>query len=48
MNLIWIAGIAIYVGIEKFAAGHRWLTIAVGVSLIVVGLKIVVSSFLAV
>jgi len=48
MNLIWIAGIAIYIGIEKFAAGHRWLTIAVGVSLIVVGLKIVVSSFLAV
>jgi predicted metal-binding membrane protein len=48
MNLIWIGGIAIYVGIEKFAAGHRWLTIAVGVSLIVVGLKIVVSSFLAV
>jgi predicted metal-binding membrane protein len=47
MNLIWIGGIAIYVGIEKFAAGHRWLTIASGALLIVVGLEIVVRSFLA-
>ena len=31
MNLIWIAGIALYVGIEKFFAGHR-LAIATGVT----------------
>ena len=43
MNLIWIAGIAIYVGIEKFAAGRRWLTIASGVALTVAGLHMVVS-----
>jgi len=33
MNLIWIAGIAVYVGIEKFAVANRWLTIATGVTL---------------
>jgi predicted metal-binding membrane protein len=43
MNLIWIAGIAIYVGIEKFAARRRWLTIASGVALTVAGLHIVAS-----
>jgi predicted metal-binding membrane protein len=41
MNLIWIAGIAIYVGIEKFAAGRRWLTIASGVALTVAGLHMI-------
>jgi predicted metal-binding membrane protein len=39
MNLIWIAGIAVYVGIEKFAAGRRWLTIATGVLLLAAGLR---------
>ncbi len=47
MNLIWIAGIALYVGIEKFAAGHRWITVAAGVALTVAGLHMVNSSFLA-
>ena len=47
MNLIWIAGIALYVGIEKFAAGHRWITVAAGVALTVAGLLMVNSSFLA-
>src|SRR5262245_38413984 len=47
MNLIWIAGIAIYVGIEKFAVGHRWLTIATGVVLIVAGLVMIASPLLA-
>jgi predicted metal-binding membrane protein len=47
MNLIWIAGIAIYVGIEKFASGHRWVTIAAGVALTVAGIHMVKSSFLA-
>jgi predicted metal-binding membrane protein len=36
MNLIWIAGIAVHVGIEKFAVGHPWLTIATGVSRIII------------
>ena len=47
MNLIWIAGIAIYVGIEKFAVGHRWMTIATGVTLTVAGLVMVASPLLA-
>jgi predicted metal-binding membrane protein len=47
MNLIWIAGIALYVGIEKFAVGHRWLTVATGVTLTVAGLRILASPLLA-
>jgi predicted metal-binding membrane protein len=47
MNLIWIAGIALYVGIEKFAAGHRWLTVATGVVLTVAGLQLITSPVLA-
>jgi predicted metal-binding membrane protein len=43
MNVIWIAGIAIYVGIEKFAARRRWLTVASGVALTVAGLRMVAS-----
>jgi predicted metal-binding membrane protein len=48
MNLFWIAGIAVYVGIEKFAVGHRWLTIATGVTLTAVGLLMIASPLLAV
>jgi predicted metal-binding membrane protein len=48
MNLIWIAGIAIYVGVEKFAVGHRWLTIATGVILTAAGLVVIASPLLAV
>jgi predicted metal-binding membrane protein len=47
MNLIWIAGIAVYVGIEKFAVGHRWLTISSGVTLTIVGLHILASHLLS-
>jgi len=47
MNLIWIAGIAIYVGIEKFAVGHRWLTGATGAILAAAGLVMVARPFLA-
>jgi predicted metal-binding membrane protein len=47
MNLIWIAGIAVYVGIEKFAVGNRWLTIATGVTLTLVGLRMLASPLLA-
>ena len=47
MNLIWIAGIAVYVGIEKFAVGHRWLTIATGVTLTAAGLLMIASPLFA-
>jgi predicted metal-binding membrane protein len=47
MNLIWIAGIAVYVGIEKFAVGNRWLTIATGMTLTVAGLRMIASPLLA-
>jgi predicted metal-binding membrane protein len=47
MNLIWIAGIAIYVAIEKFAVGHRWLTITSGVTLTAAGLCLVAGPLFA-
>lgn len=43
MNLLWIAGVAIYVAFEKLAAGQRWLTAAAGVALIVAGLWVIVA-----
>jgi predicted metal-binding membrane protein len=46
MNLIWIAGIAVYVAIEKFAF-DRWLTIATGVTLTAAGLVMIASPLLA-
>ena len=46
MNLIWIAGIAVYVGVEKFAGGRRWLTAATGAALTLAGLAIIVRPFL--
>jgi len=48
MNLMWIAGVAIYVGIEKFAIGHHWLTVFTGVTLMLAGILMVGSSVLAV
>jgi predicted metal-binding membrane protein len=47
MNVIWIAGIAVYIGIEKFAVGHPWITIATGVTLTAAGLIIIASPLLA-
>ena len=46
MNLIWIAAIALYVGIEKFSAGHR-LAIATGVTLTAAGLFMLARPLLA-
>jgi predicted metal-binding membrane protein len=46
MNLIWIAGIAVYVGIEKLSVGHR-LTIATGVILTAAGLLMLARPLLA-
>ncbi len=37
MNLIWIAGIAVYVALEKLAAGRRWPTTVLGFGLVVAG-----------
>jgi len=47
MNLIWIAGIALYVGIEKFAAGRRWVTTATGAALTLAGLWVLASPLFA-
>ncbi len=40
MNLLWIAGVALYVGIEKFAAGRHWVTTAMGVALVLGGIYV--------
>jgi predicted metal-binding membrane protein len=37
MNLIWIAGIALYVALEKIAANRRWFTTCAGWTLVVAG-----------
>ena len=37
MNLIWVAGIAIYVALEKMLPGGPWLSRAAGTLLTVVG-----------
>jgi len=47
MNLIWIAGIALYVGIEKFAAGRRWVTTATGAALTLAGFLVLARPFFA-
>jgi predicted metal-binding membrane protein len=47
MNLIWIAAIALFVGIEKFAAGRRWPTVTTGILLAVAGLYVLVRPYLA-
>jgi predicted metal-binding membrane protein len=46
MNLIWIAGIAIYVGIEKFVPSRRWLTLSTGAVLTAAGLFLLARPFL--
>ena len=46
MNLLWIAGIAIYVGVEKAAAGRRWVTTATGAALMMVGVSMVARTYL--
>jgi predicted metal-binding membrane protein len=47
MNLFWIAGIAIYVGMEKLAAGHRWVTTGAAAVLTIAGLMIAAMPYLA-
>jgi predicted metal-binding membrane protein len=46
MNLLWIAGIAIYVGVEKAAAGRRWVTTATGAALTMAGVTMVARTYL--
>ncbi len=47
MNLLWIAGIAIYVGVEKLAAGHRWVTVVTGIVLTLGGVMLAARPLLA-
>ncbi len=44
MNLYWIVGIAIYVGLEKLLPRARWLGPATGIALIVAGLWLIGSA----
>jgi predicted metal-binding membrane protein len=46
MNLLWIAGIAVYVGLEKASAGRKWVTTGAGVALTVAGLWLIVRAYL--
>ncbi|WP_170783971.1 DUF2182 domain-containing protein [Ruegeria lacuscaerulensis] len=41
MNLYWIAGIALYVGLEKLLPQARWLVPATGVALIIAGIWLI-------
>ncbi|WP_164658061.1 DUF2182 domain-containing protein [Tropicibacter sp. Alg240-R139] len=41
MNLYWIAGIAIYVGLEKITPHGRWLSYATGAALVCCGLYLI-------
>jgi predicted metal-binding membrane protein len=40
MNLIWIAGLAVYAWIEKSLSTGRWLSRVAGVAMIVSGIAI--------
>jgi predicted metal-binding membrane protein len=46
MNLVWIAGIALFVAVEKFSAGRRWLTIGTGGVLTASGLYVLAAPYL--
>ncbi len=47
MNLYWIAGLGVYVLLEKLLPQGRWLSFAAGVGLFAVGVKLVVSLMLS-
>ena len=47
MNLYWIAGLAVYVALEKLLPRARWLPVLTGFVLIVAGLWLVASTLLA-
>jgi predicted metal-binding membrane protein len=48
MNLVWIGAIALYVGIEKFAAGRRWVPLVTGAAMTAAGLYMIVKPLLAI
>ncbi|WP_282168891.1 DUF2182 domain-containing protein [Ruegeria atlantica] len=48
MNLYWIAGIAIYVALEKLLPGARWLPTLIGLGLIAVGFWIVLDALMSI
>ena len=45
MNLLWIAGLAIYVAIEKWASKSVWLSRTVGVALCAAGIAVLGGAF---
>lgn len=45
MNILWIAGIAIYVGMEKLLPKYQWLSTATGALLTASGLVILARAF---
>lgn len=45
MNLLWIAALALFVGIEKLSPGRRWLTLISSLALIAAGATLAVSSW---
>ena len=47
MNLYWIAGLGVYVLLEKLLPQGRWLSYAAGVGLFAVGVKLAVSLMLS-
>lgn len=47
MNLLWIGAIALYVGLEKLAAGRRWITAATGAGLTIAGVWLAAGPYLA-
>jgi predicted metal-binding membrane protein len=44
MNLMWIAGIAAYVALEKFSGRRRWPTLGMGILLVALGLLVLARS----
>jgi len=46
MNLLWVATIAVYVLVEKIVPAGHWVSRAIGMSIIVVGLWMVTRTFL--
>ncbi|WP_282151691.1 DUF2182 domain-containing protein [Ruegeria atlantica] len=48
MNLYWIAGIAVYVALEKLLPGARWLPTLTGLGLIAVGFWIVLDALMSI
>lgn len=44
MNLLWIAGLALFVGMEKLAANHKWIMALSSIALIAAGLAVAIGN----